>query len=67
VDRIAAAVLMGFIIMALTLAWLGRYETTAQRGGVYVTDRWAGTVSYCLGYGANAECLPVFPPANPPP
>jgi hypothetical protein len=55
VDRIAAAILPGFIILSAALngalAWLGRYEISAiassAGSGVYVMDRWTGIVVGC--------------------
>jgi hypothetical protein len=47
-NRIALAVLAGAALLAATLGWIGRYETTpAEAGHFYATDRWTGTVLHC--------------------
>jgi hypothetical protein len=61
----AWAILIGFIILSATVAYVGRYETSAMPGGAaLVTDRWFGTVRLCTPVGDNVTvlCLPRFPP-----
>lgn len=62
VDRIAAAILLGFVILATTLAWLGRYETAATRGGAFITDRWTGETQVCQSTNNGIMCFHVYPP-----
>ncbi len=60
VDRIAIAILLGFVILAATLQWAGRYQISGAMapGGVYVMDRWTSTIAFCaVGEG----CRPVYP------
>jgi hypothetical protein len=62
--RLAAAVLLGFIILSATIAFLGRYEVSAEPGGAaLVTDRWRGTVQLCATPMDNVTviCFPRFP------
>jgi hypothetical protein len=57
-------ILVGFIILSATIAYLGRYETSPMPGGaVLVTDRWRGKVSLCAPIGDNVTilCFPRFP------
>jgi hypothetical protein len=63
----AWATLLGFIILSATVAYLGRYETSAMPGGgALVTDRWLGTVSLCSTIAENVTvtCFPRFPAAK---
>jgi hypothetical protein len=42
-------------VAVVLFAWLFRYDAKpipTGFGGVYVTDRWTGTISYCL----NGDC-----------
>ena len=55
-NRIAGAILAGFIILSGTIGWVERFQT----GGLgFVLDRWTGEVWQC---SANMGCLRVFPP-----
>lgn len=55
--RFPAAV-VAILVLAGAVAWLGRYQIAAGRAGVYVADRWTGTVEWCVGAGA---CVDVYP------
>jgi hypothetical protein len=60
----AWAILLGFIILSATIAYLGRYEASAMTGGgALVVDRWTGTVRLCTTVGDNVTvmCFPRFP------
>jgi hypothetical protein len=47
--ELAAAVLLGFVLLAAAISWLGRYQTTAgEPGHYYLTDRWTGAVLHCV-------------------
>jgi hypothetical protein len=65
VRLIAGAILLGFVILAATIAYLGRYETTSNaHGAALVTDRWLGTVRLCGHDMTNGAvvCISEFPP-----
>lgn len=52
-----AIVLIGLLVTA----WMARIDATpAGPGGLYVTDRWTGTVLYCGALG----CQKSFPQAD---
>jgi hypothetical protein len=59
----AWAILVGFVILSGTIAYLGRYQTSAMPGGgTMVTDRWFGTVNICSQVGAGTVmCFRRFP------
>jgi len=48
--EIAAAILIGFLVLAAVLTWVGRYAIVADasQGFFYVTDRWTGTTYRCI-------------------
>lgn len=61
---VGGTVLVGFVIVAATIAFLFRYDTTPMPGGgALVTDRWLGTVSLCVTPFDNVTvlCFPRFP------
>ncbi len=62
--RIAAAILLGFFVLAGMAAYLGRYEVTQATGAWFLlTDRWTGRVSVCFWLPAGgSKCEPVYPP-----
>ena len=55
--EIAAAILLGFLVLTAVAAWMGRYAVVSDNGAefgqnrFYVTDRWSGTVYRCLSVG----------------
>jgi hypothetical protein len=56
------AILLGFIILSATIAYLGRYETSAMPGGAaLITDRWTGAVTLCAPTGGTVMCFPRSP------
>ncbi|HBK06231.1 MAG TPA: hypothetical protein DDZ81_10245 [Acetobacteraceae bacterium] len=62
----AWAVLVGFIILSTTIAYMGRYDVSAAPGAAaLVTDRWTGTVKMCATVLDNVTvmCFPRFPEA----
>ena len=72
--KMSAALLLGFVILAVTIAYLGRYGTTATGEGgnamVFVTDRWTGQTWMCRSSasspvtGQGGFCIHVYPPAS---
>jgi hypothetical protein len=48
VNPIAAALIVGFVVLAGTYACMNRYETVKSYGvWVIIRDRWTGTVTAC--------------------
>jgi hypothetical protein len=59
---IAWAVLIGFLAVAIVLAWIGRYTVMPGGAGFYITDHWTGTVYECTGhYYGVGRCLAAYP------
>jgi hypothetical protein len=59
----AAAIFLGFVVLSITVCFIGRYETAVTPSGfAIVTDRWLGTVSICGSVnGTTVFCVPRFP------
>ena len=59
------AVVLAAVILAATVAWIGRYETTAASGpdgvSVFITDRWLGTTKLCGGGRGGSVCFRIYP------
>jgi len=59
---IAGAVLIGFLAVAMVLAWIGRYTVMPGGAGFYITDHWTGTVYECAGhYWGEGRCATTYP------
>jgi hypothetical protein len=59
------AVVLAALLLAGTMAWIGRYETTAASGpdgpSVFITDRWSGTTKQCAVGAGGSLCVSIYP------
>jgi hypothetical protein len=59
----SVAIFLGFSVLAVTVAWIGRYQTVAgEPGHFFIADRWRGIIYRCAAPGWAPTNHVLIPP-----